>query len=118
MHNPYANHTANHTVMTGPTGVPDVHKRDKDAIYGSIAEDKVKKAKAKLDEFDHGDEFFARGEAGLEEYVGLIGRECHADVVEALGEVAVGAADGADHEKKVREILEREWKKFLRRNPS
>ena len=34
MHNPYANHTANHTVMTGPTGVPDVHKRDKDAIYG------------------------------------------------------------------------------------
>ena len=68
--------------------------------------------------FDHGDEFFARGEAGLEEYVELIGRECHADAVEALGEVAVGAVDGADHVKKVREILEREWKKFLRRNPS
>ena len=50
--------------------------------------------------------------------MGLVARECHADAVEALGEVAVGAADGAGHEKKVREILEREWKKFLRRNPS
>jgi len=39
MHNPYANHnpatTVQHQVMGAPTGgVPDVHKRDKDAIYG------------------------------------------------------------------------------------
>ena len=39
MHNPYANHNPtaasvqNH-VMGASTGVPDVHKRDKDAIYG------------------------------------------------------------------------------------
>lgn len=38
MHNPYANHNPassvqNH-VMGAQTGVPDVHKRDKDAIYG------------------------------------------------------------------------------------
>jgi hypothetical protein len=39
MHNPYANHNPaagggqNH-VMSSSTGVPDVHKRDKDAIYG------------------------------------------------------------------------------------
>jgi hypothetical protein len=37
MHNPYANnHTGNVTnhVMGSSAGVPDVHKRDKDAIYG------------------------------------------------------------------------------------
>ena len=38
MHNPYANHNPtasvqNHVMGTSP-GVPDVHKRDKDAIYG------------------------------------------------------------------------------------
>ena len=39
MHNPYANHNPtaasvqNH-VMGASSGVPDVHKRDKDAIYG------------------------------------------------------------------------------------
>ena len=39
MHNPYANHNPtaasvqNH-VMGAASGVPDVHKRDKDAIYG------------------------------------------------------------------------------------
>ena len=41
MHNPYANHnpassTVQNHVMGAPgtAGVPDVHKRDKDAIYG------------------------------------------------------------------------------------
>ena len=39
MHNPYANHNPaagaqNHVMGGSSTGVPDVHKRDKDAIYG------------------------------------------------------------------------------------
>ena len=38
MHNPYANHnpaaSAQNHVMGSSSGVPDVHKRDKDAIYG------------------------------------------------------------------------------------
>lgn len=38
MHNPYANHnptaSVQNPVMGVSSGVPDVHKRDKDAIYG------------------------------------------------------------------------------------
>ena len=45
MHNPYANHnpatTVQHQVMGAPAGgVPDVHKRDKDAIYGWVLKNK------------------------------------------------------------------------------
>ena len=75
----------------------------------------IQSAKTK---FDHCDAFFGRGEEGLEEYFALLRAECHGDVVEALGEAAVGGVEGAEHGKRVREVVEREWKKFLKRKPS
>ena len=75
----------------------------------------IQSAKSK---FDHFDAFFAKGDEGFEEYLGLIREECHGDVVEALGDAVVGGLEGAKHEKKVREVMEREWKKFLKRSPN
>ena len=80
-----------------------------------VYHDAIQSAKTK---FDHSDAFFGRGEEGLEEYFALIRAECHGDVVEALGEAAVGGVEGAEHGKRVREVVEREWKKFLKRKPS
>ena len=75
----------------------------------------IQSAKSK---FDHCDTFFAKGDEGFEEYLVLIREECHGDVVEVLGEAVVGDVEGREHEKKVREVMEREWKKFLKRSPN
>lgn len=75
----------------------------------------VQSAKSK---FDHCDTFYGKGKEGFEEYFGLIKEECHGDVIEALGEAVVGGVQGAEHENRVREVMEREWKKFLKRSPN
>ena len=51
MHNPYANHNPaasvpSHVMSGAQTGVPDVHKRDKDAIYGWVTEPVIYRAAA------------------------------------------------------------------------
>ena len=103
------------TMMKTKAEKKDAGKKPAFVHPNKVYHEAIQSAKSK---FDHCDTFFAGGEEGFEEYLGLIRGECHGDVVEALGEAAVGGVEGAEHGKKVREVMEREWKKFLKRSPN